>query len=78
VPADGTTTVQMNEPSREEGQMSEKRGPRFIWWGWKNWWKRPVWFSRGILGAPHVRELGIGPISYVWSADDGLFAWRRR
>lgn len=56
---------------------SGKQGPRWLWWGWKGWWKRPVWFTRGILGAPHVREFGIGPISYVWSADDGLFGWRR-
>lgn len=48
-------------------QNTEQSGPRLIWWGWRRCWRRPVWFTRGVLGAPDARELGVGPVSVLWT-----------
>jgi hypothetical protein len=50
----------------ELGTERSNGGSRFIWWGWKNSWHRPIWYTPCILGTPDLREFGIGPISYVW------------
>jgi len=31
-------------------------------WGWRGWWKRPVWYCH-VKHPVIVREWGVGPIS---------------